>query len=77
MDPGTFQASTAGELTFGKDKARDMLKLKKAGQDNQASTGLAHPQDVSGTVAVGITACRGQIFVLDTQKLLISQSVRL
>ncbi len=49
VDPQTYQASTAGELTYGKDKAHDMLKLKRDGGNDKG--GLAHPQDVTGNTA--------------------------
>jgi len=48
--PQTYQASTAGELTYGKDKAHDMLKLKRQELNSEADGGLAQPQDVTGAV---------------------------
>ena len=65
VDPQTFQASTAGELTYGKDRARDMLKLKRSSNNDQADTGLAHPQDVSGVLSCSNTAFCGQMFHLN------------
>lgn len=50
MDPQTFQASTAAELTYGKDNARQMLDLKRGGgeEETEGKSGLSHPQDVTG-----------------------------
>lgn len=52
VDPQTYQASTAGELTYGKDKAHDMLKLKRQELSSEANGGLAQPQDVTGRAAM-------------------------
>ena len=46
VDPQTFQASTAAELTFGKDKAHQMLSLKRG--DKGGAGNLAQPQNVTG-----------------------------
>ena len=50
VDPQTFQASTAAELTYGKDKARQMLNLKRGGveEEGEGRGSLSHPQDVTG-----------------------------
>lgn len=50
VDLQTYQASTAGQLTYGKDKAHDMLKLKRQELSSEANGGLAQPQDVTGAV---------------------------
>ena len=48
MDPQTFQAQTAGELTYGKEKAQEMLALKRGSGTAADQGGLAQPQDVTG-----------------------------
>ena len=48
VDPQTFQASTAAELTYGKDKARQMLDLKRENGRADDISGLSQPQDVKG-----------------------------
>ena len=48
VDPQTFQASTAAELTYGKDKARQMLDLKRDSSRADEGGRLSHPQDVTG-----------------------------
>ncbi len=40
VDPQTYQASTAGELTYGKDKAHTMLKLKRQELSSEADVVL-------------------------------------
>ncbi len=56
MDPQTYQASTAGELTYGKAKAHDMLKLKRQELSSEADGGLAQPHDITGAVVPYSTA---------------------
>ena len=48
VDPQTFQASTAAELTYGKEKARQMLDLKRENGAADKSGGLSQAQDVTG-----------------------------
>lgn len=48
VDPQSFQASTAAELTYGKDKARQMLDLKRDSGGADQSGSLSQPQDVTG-----------------------------
>ena len=51
VDPQTYQAQTAGELTYGKKKAQDMLALKRGSGNGDSQGGLAQPQDVTGDQA--------------------------
>ena len=51
IDPQTFQAQTAGELTYGKEKAQEMLALKRGSGTAADQVGLAQPQDVTGDPA--------------------------
>lgn len=48
VDPQTYQGQTAGELTYGKEKAQDMLALKRGSGNIDNQGGLAQPQDVTG-----------------------------
>lgn len=48
IDPQTYQGQTAGELTYGKEKAQDMLALKRGSGGLTNKGGLAQAQDVTG-----------------------------
>ncbi|KAL0041833.1 hypothetical protein WJX79_005958 [Trebouxia sp. C0005] len=69
VDPQTYQASTAGELTYGKDKAHDMLKLKRQELSSEPEGGLAQPQDVTGlaTMAPSDVGSAAQLLDESTQ----------
>lgn len=53
IDPQTYQGQTAGELTYGKEKAKEMLALKHSSDSRDSQGGLAQAQDVTaGSAAV-------------------------
>ena len=53
VDTQTYQASTAGELTYGKDKAHDMLKLKR--QELMSEADVVLPSHMTSQVLLSPT----------------------